>query len=129
MECLSIKYVLEDIIVLTVYRLYTLRIAQFLLNLEKLIKYYRTLPGYLVCLGDFSEDARSVGPVQTFLRGKGFIQIVDFSTTEGATILDHVYLSSSMQANVEKIPTYYSYYDALIVEIKKQKIETVLISF
>lgn len=120
-ECLSVKYVLEDIIVLTVYRPNTLSVTQFLFKLEKLIEYYKPQSSYLVCLGDFNEDARSAGPVQTFMRRKGFIQIVDFSTTEGATILDHVYLSKSMQANVEKIPTYYSYHDALIVKIDKKK--------
>ena len=48
-----------------------------------------------------------------------FIQIVDFNTAEGATILDHVYITAPLQANVEKLSTYYSYHDALIVKIQK----------
>lgn len=36
----------------------------------------------------------------------GLKQIVDFKTTEGATILDHIYLSESLMGKVEKLSTY-----------------------
>lgn len=51
------------------------------------------------------------------MTNKGFKQIVNFITTEGATTLDHVYLSSSINAKVQKIPTYYSYHDALMLKL------------
>ena len=45
----------------------------------------------LICIGDFNEDAGSAGSIQAFMHG--FKQIVDFNTTEVATILDHVYIT------------------------------------
>ena len=75
----------------------------------------------IVCIGDFNENAHSDGPIQSFMNEQNFNQIVDFNTTEGATILDHVYIRSRalLRANVEKLSTYYSYHDALILLIKK----------
>ena len=74
---------------------------------------------FLVCIGDFNEDAHSKGPIQYFMKEQEFNQIVDFNTTEGATILDHVYIAAPLQANVERLSTYYSYHDALIIKINK----------
>lgn len=116
-EGICVKCLSEDMVVLTVYRPQSLNVTQFLLQLEKLIEYYKLRSKMFVCLGDFNEDARSAGPIQTFMTHKGFKQIVNFPTTEGATTLDHVYLSSSINANVENIPTYYSYHDALMLKI------------
>lgn len=52
------------------------------------------------------------------MNNQGYRQVVDFKTTEGATILDHVYLSNSLLAKVERLSTYYSYHDALILTIE-----------
>lgn len=71
-------------VVLTVYRPHSLSVTQFLSQLEKLIEYYKLQSKNFVCLGDFNEDARSAGPIQTFMTNKGFNQIVNFNTTEGA---------------------------------------------
>ncbi|XP_062613488.1 uncharacterized protein LOC134275232 [Saccostrea cucullata] len=116
-EGVCVKYVSEDIVVLNVYRPNSLDVNQFLLQLEKVIAYYRLQKTFFVCLGDFNEDARTVGAIQTFMSNQGFKQLVDFNTTEGATVLDHVYVSTNLKANVEKIPTYYSYHDAIMVSI------------
>lgn len=112
MKCLP-----EDIVVVTLYRPNSLNLAQFFVQLEKIITHYRSQSKFLVCLGDFNEDATSPGPIQVFMIDHGFKQIVDFKTTKGATILDHIYLSESLMGKVEKISTYYSYHDALILTI------------
>ncbi|XP_062614313.1 uncharacterized protein LOC134276047 [Saccostrea cucullata] len=116
-EGICVKCVSQDIIVLTVYRPNSLDVSQFLLQFEKVMSYYKSQSKFCVCLGDFNEDARSAGSIQTFMTNQGFKQLVNFNTTEGATILDHVYLSTSLQAEVKKISTYYSYHDALMVTI------------
>lgn len=116
-EGISVYCLQEDIVVVTVYRPNSQNVTQFLMQLEKLIKNYRSQNKFLVFLGDFNEDATSAGPIQTFMIDQGFKQIVDFKTTEGATILDHVYLSKSLKGKVEKLSTYYSYHDALILTI------------
>ena len=60
----------------------------------------------IVCIGDFNEDAHSSGHIQAFMNEQNFNQIVHFNTTEGATILDHVYIRALLKANIEKISTY-----------------------
>lgn len=119
LEGICVKCMSGDMVILTVYRPHSLSVTHFLFQLEKLIEYYKLQSQNFVCLGDFNEDAQSPGPIQTFMTNKGFKQIVDFKTTEGATTLDHVYLSSSINAKVQKIPTYYSYHDALMLKIKR----------
>lgn len=102
---------------ITVYRPNSMDVSQFLTQLQQLITYYRSQSKFLVCLGDFNEDATFVGPIQSFMINQGYKQIVNFKTTEGATILDHVYLSKSLNGKVEKHSTYYSYHDAVILTI------------
>lgn len=116
-EGISVKCIQEDIVVVTVYRPNSMDVSQFLTQLQQLITYYRSQSKFLVCLGDFNEDATFVGPIQSFMINQGYKQIVNFKTTEGATILDHVYLSKSLNGNVEKLSTYYSYHDAVILTI------------
>ena len=86
-----------------------------------MIEVFESQSTCIVCIGDFNEDAHSRGPIQSFMNEQSFNQIVDFNTTEGATILDHVYIyaTAPLKANVEKLSTYYSYNDALILKIKK----------
>ncbi|XP_062599362.1 uncharacterized protein LOC134260845 [Saccostrea cucullata] len=116
-EGICVKCVSEGIVVLTIYRPNSLNATQFLVQLEMVIEHYRLQKRFIVCLGDFNEDARSFGVIQTFMGKQGFKQMVNFSTTEGATVLDHVYMSHNLEAEVKKIPTYYSYHDALMVSI------------
>ncbi|XP_062609537.1 uncharacterized protein LOC134271330 [Saccostrea cucullata] len=116
-EGICVKCVSEDVVVLTVYRPNSLDTPQFLVQLERVITYYRLQSKFFVCLGDFNEDARSLGVIQAFMSSQDFKQVVHFNTTEGATILDHVYISARLEAKVEKMPTYYSYHDAIKVSI------------
>lgn len=104
-------------VILTVYRPYFLSVTHFLFQLEKLIEYYKLQSQNFVCLGDFNEDAQS--PIQTFMTNKDFKQIVDFKTTEGATTLDHVYLSSSINAKVQNNTNVFVYHDALMLKINR----------
>ncbi|XP_062615266.1 uncharacterized protein LOC134277003, partial [Saccostrea cucullata] len=113
-EGICVKCVSQDIAVVTVYRPISLEVSKFLLQFDKVISYYKSQSKFCVCLGDFNEDARSAGSIQTFMKNQGLKQMVDFNTTEGATILDHVYLSTSLHAEVKKISTYYSYHDAVM---------------
>ena len=81
-----------------------------------MIKVIESQSSCIVCIGDFNEDAHSRGPIQSFMIEQNLNQIVDFNTTEDATILDHVYIRALWKANVEKPSTYYSCHDALILE-------------
>ena len=119
-ECIGVKFVSNDVILLTVYRPSSYNVSHFLNNLKKVIDVIKLQSRCLVCIGDFNEDAHSKGPIQSFMNEQNFTQIVDFNTTEGATILDHVYITAPLQAHVERLSTYYSYHDALIIQMKKK---------
>ena len=90
----------------------------FLANLLKLINYFKTSYRNLVFVGDFNEDAMSGGPINAFMIEHGFQQLVNFFTTAGATSLDHVYVVDSIYAEVQKVSTYYSYHDAVLLTIR-----------
>ena len=117
-EGVCIKFVTADIVLLTIYRPNIVNSSIFLRHLQNLINYYSSCHKYLVCVGDFNENAKSDGPIQMFMNQNGFKQLVDFFTTEGATILDHVYVSPVLNVEVQKVSTYYSYHDAVLLKIK-----------
>ncbi|XP_061191743.1 uncharacterized protein LOC133199982 [Saccostrea echinata] len=116
-ESMAVKLIENDITVVTVYRPSTLSMSYFLERLQKLVEHFRLSTKHLIFVGDFNEDAKCVGPIQTLLNKEGFRQLVKFYTTESGTILDHVYVSGALQVEVMRLPTYYSYHDALAMTI------------
>ena len=116
-ECIGVKFITDDIALLTIYRPSSYSVCDFLKALKKVLDAFMSKNRSFLCFGDFNEDAKSIGPIQKFMNEQGLIQLVTFDTTEGATILDHVYAPPSLQVGVEKLSTYYSYHDALIVKI------------
>lgn len=51
---------------------------------------------------------------------KGFTQVVNFSTTEQQTVLDLVYTTCPLQVETIKIPTFYSYHEAVLINLEKK---------
>ena len=47
----------------------------------------------------------------------GFTQIVDNPTTDGGTLIDHVYYSGQLKISLEKKQTYYSYHSMVLLGI------------
>ena len=117
-EGIYVRILSPDIVVVTIYRPSCLNASTFLMHLRKVINHFMTSNSNLVVVGDFNEDAISGGPIKTFMIEHGFQQLVNFFTTEGATILDHVYIVNSSRAQVQKVSTYYSYHDAVLLTIK-----------
>ena len=117
-EGISVRILSSEIVIVTIYRPSCLNASKFLVNLQKLINHFKTSYRNLVFVGDFNEDAISGGPIKTFMIDHGFQQLVNFFTTEGATILDHVYVVNSLQAQVKRVSTYYSYHDAVLLTIR-----------
>ena len=116
-ECIALKVTDYKIILMVVYRPSVLPANEFLLGLEKVVKSI-SLPGYqYIILGDFNEDARLTGLIQTFMLEKGFTQLVNFPTTEGQTV--QVYTTCPQQLEVLKLPTYFSYHEAVLVVLKQ----------
>lgn len=117
-EAIAVKLLKEDILLLSVYRPCITKMSTFLRSFKNVLDLLKTGNQNNIILGDFNEDAKTDGPLQRFLRDQNFRQLVSFSTTEGGTILDHVYVSSSMQIDsLHRLPTYYSYHDALLLKL------------
>lgn len=114
-ESIAVKFLKENIIIVTVYRPPTLKISDFLKSLKSLVEKVKLQSQNCILVGDFNEDALSNGPIQTFMTNNGFDQIVHFFTTEGGTALDHVYISNSIQACTERQSTFYSYHEAVAI--------------
>lgn len=113
-ESIAVKFLKENFIV-TVYRPPTLKISVFLQALQSLIDEITLQCNTCIFIGDFNEDAKSNGPIQTFMTNHGFSQIVQYFTTEGGTALDHVYISNTVNAYTKKLSTFYSYHDAVCI--------------
>lgn len=116
-EGMAVKLKKENILLLSVYRPSKINLATFIHSLTKVFEFLKINHQDSIIVGDFNEDAKSNGPIQRFMREQSFKQMVSFSTTEEGTILDHVYVSSSIQIEVHRIPTYYSYHDAVLLKL------------
>ena len=116
-EGICVLFVAADIALVTIYRPKCLNASIFLRHLQKLIVHFKSCHKSVVLVGDFNEDAMTKGPIQNFMSEHDFKQAVNFFTTEGATILDHVYVANSLQVEVQKASTYYSYHDAVLLNI------------
>lgn len=114
-ESIAVKFLKENFIIVTVYRPPTLNISVFLQALKSLVDEITLQCNTCIFVGDLNEDARSNGPIQTFMTNHGFSQIVQYFTTEGGTALDHVYISKSLNAYTKKLSTFYSYHDAVSI--------------
>lgn len=116
-EAIVVKLLKKNIVLVNVYRPPTLNVTVFLLSLKSLLDTVRLQGETCILLGDVNEDAKSNGPIQTFLTKYGFKQIVNFFTTEGGTTLDHVYISNPIEAHTGRFSTFYSYHEAVVLSL------------
>ncbi|KAK3083914.1 hypothetical protein FSP39_005261 [Pinctada imbricata] len=99
--------------------------CMFLNSLVEVISKLRKLSRAIIVLGDFNENAlKSEGPIQKKMKELGFNQIVKARTTEQGTLLDHVYISESVKASCSIVPTFYSYHEAVAINIYNQTTDT-----
>lgn len=114
-EGIAVKLLNKNIVIVNVYRPPTLNVTIFLLSLKYLLDTVRLQCDNCIFVGDFNEDTKSTGPIQTFMENNGFTQIVKFFTTEGGTTLDHVYISNSIEAHTKRFSTFYSYHEGVFL--------------
>lgn len=112
-ECIAVKFLREDIIIVTIYRLPLLNVTMFLNCLNSLINSMKDQTKKCIFLGDFNEDIKLKGSIQTFMEENGYRQIVRFFITEGGTTLDHVYIPNSIQIEAQRFSTFHSYHEAV----------------
>ncbi|CAG2211667.1 unnamed protein product [Mytilus edulis] len=72
-----------------------------------------------IVLGDFNQDVlKKNSSIEQFMAKQGFSQVVSHPTTDGDTLIDHVYLYGNLQISAEIIQTYYSYHNMVSLNIK-----------
>ncbi|XP_061170933.1 uncharacterized protein LOC133180419 [Saccostrea echinata] len=120
-EGLTVEIHEEDIAIIVLYRPSVLPVNNFLDTLQKVVDFYKKRFSNLFIIGDMNEDAKAQGPIQTFLESMGFMQLVQFYTTEGGTTLDHVYVTGSLEACVHKKSLFFSYHEAIEIHVRTQK--------
>nr|XP_034322603.1 ATP-dependent DNA helicase pif1-like [Crassostrea gigas] len=117
-EGITIEIHQEDIAIITLYRPSLLPVNNFLKTLLKVVDFYKRRYCNLIIIGDMNEDAKMQGPIRSFLETMGFMQIVHFYTTEGGTILDHVYVTDPLKTCVHKASFYFSYHEAIEIHVR-----------
>ena len=71
-----------------------------------------------IIMGDFNENALTTnGPIKMLMEHHGYQQKVFTATTEDGTLIDHVYISGSVKGSYTVVPTYYSYHEAVMINI------------
>jgi endonuclease/exonuclease/phosphatase (EEP) superfamily protein YafD len=121
MECI-VTYIEEiNTNVVLVYRPESYTSSVFI---EEMYRVLTTLPQHntetsTIVLGDFNQDIlKTNSPIKKFMEQQGFTQFVTCSTTDGNTLIDHVYLCGNLQLSVECVQTYYSYHNMLVLKIR-----------
>ncbi|XP_063411255.1 uncharacterized protein LOC134694188 [Mytilus trossulus] len=116
LECIIFKVPKMNVLIATIYRTQKYQIELFLRNVHALLSELTQLSSSIIVLGDFNQDIIKGGSsIQDFMASFGFEQLVQEATTEGGTLIDHVYIKSCVKVQVSVIPTYYSYHDAISV--------------
>ncbi|XP_063436496.1 uncharacterized protein LOC134717928 [Mytilus trossulus] len=116
LECIIFKVPKMNVLIATIYRTQKYQIELFLRNVRALLSELTQLSSSIIVLGDFNQDIMKGGrSIQDFMASFGFEQLVQEATTEGGTLIDHVYIKSCEKVQVSVIPTYYSYHDAISV--------------
>jgi hypothetical protein len=114
LDALNIEHIacsINGISVVVIYRSPRYSITLFIQHLRKLLQEMNS-NSKAVFLGDFNEDLQKGTTIQSCFESYGYKQIVSSPTTEGFTLLDHVYVKNiTCTANI--IPTYFSYHEAV----------------
>lgn len=114
----NIEYIAFEIMgvaVVLIYRSPSYGLPLFISNLSKLMGELESA-GFprLLFMGDFNDDVNNNTPssLQQFFQLHDYSQLVRFPTTLNHTTIDHVY-AKNVNCNVEVIPTYFSYHEAI----------------
>ena len=117
-EGMSVEIFEDETVILVIYRPSVLPVDNFLQSLQRVIDFYKKRFLHIIIAGDLNEDAKTQGPIQSFCESIGLVQMVHFYTTEGGTILDHVYGNNPLKICVHKVPFYFSYHEGIEIHLK-----------
>ena len=113
---------LDGITIVVIYRSPRYKASTFVENLKKLLL---NLSNYdkIIVIGDFNENNEKDKSIDSCFKRYNYVQRVKTYTTEGFTILDKVYVKN-VNCNIELIPTYYSYHEAIGISFVNSRTQT-----
>ncbi|XP_062617119.1 ATP-dependent DNA helicase PIF1-like [Saccostrea cucullata] len=123
-HCCNLEYVAVNIPeiqtnLVTVYKPESYPTSIFMKELHCLLQMIQKEHMATILLGDFNEDILKPNTqIKTFLEGRGYVQIIDKPTTDGYTLIDHVYVNGHIQTSAKVLQTYYSYHNMISVQAK-----------
>ncbi|XP_063436424.1 uncharacterized protein LOC134717858 [Mytilus trossulus] len=122
LECMTFRIPTMNVLVATVYRTQKYQIGIFLKTFISFVSKLTELSNNIIVLGDFNQDIlKGERSILDYMTSKGFQQLVEEATTEGGTLIDHVYVKGCSKVEVKGIPTYYSYHDAVSIMLKDSR--------
>ncbi len=71
-------------------------------------------------MGDFNEDILTSSTTGTLMELHGYSKHVQHPTTEKGTLIDHVYVQDAENVSVKIVQTYYSYYQAVLIQAGRE---------
>ncbi|XP_063435689.1 uncharacterized protein LOC134716610 [Mytilus trossulus] len=102
LECIIFKVPKMNVVIATIYRTQKYQIELFLRNVHALLSELVQLSSSIIVLGDFNQDIIKGGrSIQDFMASFGFEQLVQEATTEGGTLIDHVYIKSCEKVQIK----------------------------
>ena len=109
------------LIICVVYRPARYATGLFCRALQALLQQFERVAtpdtGFIVT-GDFNEDLfKDQHPINTKMRRSGYSQVITQATTLGNTLLDAVYVKNVTMINSGVLQTFYSYHDAVFLQI------------
>ncbi|XP_071152909.1 uncharacterized protein [Mytilus edulis] len=102
LECIIFKVPKMNVLIATIYRTQKYQIELFLRNVGALLSELTQLSSSIIVLGDFNQDIMKGGrSIPDFMASWGFEQLVQEATTEGGTLIDHVYIKSCVKVQIK----------------------------
>ncbi|XP_030832915.1 uncharacterized protein LOC584759 isoform X5 [Strongylocentrotus purpuratus] len=107
-----------SVVIAVVYRPPTYRIKDFCECLNNLLEELHKVGTKCIVMGDFNDNLlKQSSKIQDLMCNHGYTQHVKQSTTEGDTLIDHVYSKGLPLVETQVIPIYYSYHEAIKIKL------------
>ncbi|OWF50672.1 hypothetical protein KP79_PYT25661 [Mizuhopecten yessoensis] len=118
-ECVGVHVQDLDASLVVVYRPESYTASVFLEQLHQLLLLLAQNGKATIIAGYFNQDVlKSESSIKKCMEQHGSRQLMDRSTTDGGTLIDHVYMCRKLQASFDKMPAYYSYHDIVSVQVQ-----------
>ncbi|CAG2208314.1 unnamed protein product [Mytilus edulis] len=117
-ECIGVNIDVIKTNILVIYRPVSYTTSIFLEQLQHVIDALPPEDGSTIVMGDFNEDIlKSKSQIQLFMEQNEFKQILNKATTDGDTLIDHVYVRGKLPISYDMLQTYYSYHNMVQLQI------------